>query len=261
VADAIGRHQATLVYGSPLHFSWLAAMHDAARLPSLRLAISTTASLDSNTAVRFLTAYGLPVTQALGIIEVGLPFINISFPDRTDAVGRVLPAYRLRLEAVGQEPNLGEVLLAGPGMLDAYYHPWRPRAEILAGGWFRTGDIGELDSDGCLHLRGRHKDTINVAGMKVFPQEVEAILASHPALAGACVFGVADTRLGESPHAKVMLRASVTPAPTEQELFEFCRKRLADFKIPRHFEFVTQLQRTANGKLLHRKTEPQEAPR
>src|SRR5207302_243155 len=83
------------------------------------------------------------------------------------------PAHRLRLEDVGQGPGLGEILLAGKGFLDAYYEPWRPRGAVMPDGWFRTGDVGELDADGCLFLRGRVKDMINVLGQKFFPQEVE----------------------------------------------------------------------------------------
>src|SRR5262249_59226201 len=98
----------------------------------LRLAISTTAALDRGVAERARQALGLPITQALGIIEVGLPFINTGFPDRPEALGRVLPAYGLRLEDVGLGTGLGEVLLCGPGLLDAYYDPWRPRSQVLA---------------------------------------------------------------------------------------------------------------------------------
>src|SRR5262249_56433387 len=118
-----------------------------------------------------------------------------------------LPAYRLRLEDVGLGPNSGEVLLGGPGFLDAYYRPWRPRAEVMPGGWFRTGDVGELDTDGCLWLRGRTKDVISVLGMKFFPQEVEAALSAHPAVAAAWVCAPPDARLGQVPPARVVPRA------------------------------------------------------
>src|SRR5262245_59416804 len=142
---AARRHRATVTYATPVHYAWLAAA-PSAPLPDLRLAISTTASLRRSTARSFLNRFGVPVSQALGIIEVGLPFINLDFANgRSDAVGRVLPAYRLRLVDVGLGEGLGEILLAGPGFLDAYYDPWRARSEIMSDGWFRTGDVGELD--------------------------------------------------------------------------------------------------------------------
>jgi long-chain acyl-CoA synthetase len=250
VLDAARRHRATLVYASPAHYAWLAGCEQAGPLPGLRLALSTTAALDGRTADAFRRRFGLPVAQALGIIEVGLPFINTTFAaDRPLAVGRVLPAYRLRLADVGLGPDLKEVLLSGPGFLDAYYQPWRPRAAVMPDGWFRTGDVGALDADGCLTLRGRAKDVISVLGMKFFPAEVEAVLASHPGVAGACVFARPDERLGEVPHARVVPRGG---GPTEADLIAYCRERLAEFKVPQRIEFVGTLPRTASGKVLHR---------
>ena len=127
----------------------------------------------------------------------------------------------------------------------------RPRAAVLPDGWFRTGDVGAAEADGCLTLRGRSKDVISVLGMKFFPQEVEAVLASHPGVAGACVAALPDARFGEVPGARVVPRAGGDP-PTEAELLDYCRERLAEFKVPRRIEFVGALPRTASGKVLHR---------
>jgi long-chain acyl-CoA synthetase len=252
VVEATGHHGATVMYGSPAHYAWLAGLGQEAALPTLRLALSTTASLDPLTAERFRRHFGLPVAQALGIIEVGLPFINTDFAaDRPGAVGRVLPAYSLRLEDVGLGPDLQEVLLGGKGFLDAYYRPWRTRADIMPDGWFRTGDVGEQDADGCLFLRGRTKDVISVLGMKFFPQEVEAILASYPGVEGACVFARPDPRLGEVPCARVVFR-DPSKVPAVGELLDWCRKRLAAFKVPEDIEFVDALPCTVSGKVLRR---------
>jgi long-chain acyl-CoA synthetase len=251
---AARRHRATVIYASPAHYAWLAA-GPPTPLPDLRLAVSTTAALGRPTAREFLARFGVPVSQALGIIEVGLPFINHDFArDRPGAVGRLLPAYRLRLEDVSLGGGLGEILLAGPGFLDAYYDPWRDRAAIMPDGWFRTGDVGRLDADGCLSLHGRAKDLINVLGMKFFPQEVEAVLAAHPAVESVCVFARPDPRVGEVAVARVVPRAGPGPAPSESELLGHCRRHLAGFKVPQHIEFVTTLARTASGKVLRRDT-------
>jgi long-chain acyl-CoA synthetase len=248
-------HGATLIYGSPAHYAWLAACERPEPLPSLRLALSTTAALDLRAAGEFRRRYGRGVAQALGIIEIGLPFINTDFAaDRPGGVGRLLPAYRLLMEDVGLGPDLKEVLLGGPGFLDAYYQPWQTRDAVMPDGWFRTGDVGALDADGCLFLRGRVKDVISVLGMKFFPQEVEAVLAAHPGLAGACVFARPDPRLGEVPVARVVAR-DPGDAPSEADLLDFCRQRLAGFKIPQRIEFVSALPRTASGKILHRNTD------
>jgi long-chain acyl-CoA synthetase len=243
--------KATLIYGTPAHYAWMAACGKAVPLPSLRLALSTTAPLDRGTAEAFHERFGVPLSQALGIIEVGLPFINTDFAnDRWQGVGRLLPAYQLRMEDVGLGIHLREIALRGKGFLDAYYRPWQPGSRIMPDGWFHTGDVGDLDADGCMFLRGRVKDVINVLGMKFFPQEVEAILVSHPAVAGARVLAYHDARLGEAARAYVVARGA--PPPSEHELVEYCQGRLAYYKIPRLIEFVTELPRTASGKILHR---------
>jgi long-chain acyl-CoA synthetase len=252
ILRAARRHGGTVVYGSPAHYAWLAAAPTASPWPELRLPISTTASLDRTTAEAFRARFGVAVVQALGIIEVGLPFLNVAHAEqRPEAVGQVLPAYELRLEDVGLGPEARAVLLRGPGLVDAYYDPWKPRSAILSEGWFRTGDVAEMTADGCLVLRGRLEDVINVLGMKFFPQEVEVVLAAHPAVESARVFGRPDRLLGEVAHAQVVLRPGLTP-PDEGELAAHCRKQLASFKVPESVEVVQALPRTASGKVLHR---------
>ena len=254
VLEAIHQQTGTLVYGSPLHYAWMAESEAAGALASVRLALSTTTALNVDTATLFQQRFGVPLTQALGIIEVGLPAINVDFAaDRPDGVGRVLPAYELRLDDAGAGPHLKQVLLRGPGFLDAYYDPWQPREEILDDGWFRTGDVGELDADGCLFLRGRAKDVIDVMGMKFFPQEVESVLLAHPSVAAACVVPRPHVRLGEVPHAQVVLKNGAAGPPAPEELREFCEQRLAAFKVPEHFEFVDRIEHTASGKVRHRR--------
>ena len=251
VLAAARAHRGTLMYASPAHYAWLAAAPDAAPLPALRMAVSTTAPISRETADQFRARFGLPVTQALGVIEVGLPFVNTDFAaDRPDAVGRLLPAYEMRLGASGPGGAQG-LALRGPGMFDAYYEPWRPRAEALPDGWFTTGDAVEVLPDGCTYLRGRVTDVINVLGVKFFPQEVEAVLGAHPAVEAACVTARPDPRLGAALVAAVVLRpGAALPAP--DALVEWCRPRLAAAKVPQRVEFVAALPRTANGKVLHR---------
>lgn len=249
IAVTIRRHEATLLYASPTHYRWLAE-HEAVEFDSLRLAISSSASLDRETGRRFQERFGLPITQALGMIEIGLPCINLDFAaERPEAVGRVLPAYECRMEDAGLGPDVKELWFRGNGFLDAYYHPWRPRHEIMSDGWFHTGDVARVDLDGCLYLCGRTKDVINVMGMKVFPQEVESVLASHPMVHSACVYAQHDARLGEAPCAHVVLKESAVGV-TEGDLLRYCGQRLGSFKVPRRILFARTLPRTPSGKLL-----------
>jgi long-chain acyl-CoA synthetase len=252
VVAAAKKHGATLIYGSPAHYRWMASYEQGSALPNLRLAVSTTIALDSATAAAFQQRYHLPLTQALGIIEIGLPFINMGFAgDRSEGIGRLLPAYQMRLVDVGLGPDAREIYLQGKGMLDAYYKPWRTRSEIIPDGWFHTGDVASVDADGCVFLRGRTKDVINVMGMKFFPQEVEAVLISHPGVKDACVSPVADARLGEVPVARVIPVESGERL-SEADLQEFCKRQLANYKVPQRIEIVKELWRTPSGKVIHR---------
>jgi long-chain acyl-CoA synthetase len=245
--------EATILYASPTHYGLLGEFPGARPLPALRLAISTTSALGLQTSAVFQQRYGRAVGQALGIIEVGLPCIDVA-PDlgRRQSVGRVLPAYELRLNDVGFGGEAQEVQFRGPGMLDAYYHPWQPRAEVLQDGWFHTGDVGRVDEDGYLYLTGRSKDVINIMGMKFFPHEVERVLASHPAVAAACVFAGRDERWGETVKARVVPLERGQDEQLASRLQAYCRERVAEYKVPRHIEFVAALPRTASGKVLHR---------
>ncbi len=251
---AAQKYNATLSYGSPMHYALLADYPEGKPIASWRLAISTAAPLDVNIAQRFQGKYQLPITQALGIIEVGLPCVNIDFAASCpSAVGRVLPAYELRLSDVGLGHNVGEMWLKGPGMLDAYYDPWQPRDQLLCDGWFHTGDIAEIDHRGCVLLRGRSTDVINVLGMKLFPQQVEAVLREHAMVHDACVVAESHPRLGEVPIALVQLEVGTVPTgQLEKQLKQHCRQHLADYKVPHAINFVEHLPRTASGKLLHR---------
>jgi long-chain acyl-CoA synthetase len=256
IIDAIQHSQATVIYASPMQYSLLADFPQAKELTSLRLAISTTAALEAKVARRFQGRYGLPVSQALGIIEVGLPCIHVDAAEgRADSVGRLSPAFGVRLEDAGLGPELQEISLRGPGLLDAYYHPWRTRQEIMPDGWFRTGDLGCIDEDGYLFLRGRSKDVLNVMGMKFFPYEIERVLATHPQVAAACAFLGRDERRGDIVCARVVTHQATYDPELEQDLRRLCRDRLATYKVPDRFEFVRALPRTASGKVLRRAVE------
>jgi long-chain acyl-CoA synthetase len=247
IARAAAEGGATIIYGSPVHFEFLAGQGTVRTLPRLRLALSTTASLREDISTSFLKRFGVPLGQAYGIIELGLPCLNPR-PDPAHAgtVGQVLPSFRLDRCAVGWGDGLMRLRFQGPGMFDAYYHPWRVRAEVLDQGWFETGDLGSIDEDGYVSLQGRASEVINVGGMKFFPQEVEAVLERHPAVLEARVTAAHDRSLGELPHARVVLRpgAEVSAA----DLTACCRRELAGYQVPVAIDFVTALPTTTSGK-------------
>ena len=244
--------RATVVYGSPFHHAMLAADPGSYAWPDLRLAVSTASPLPVAVAERFRTRFGKPLVQGLGIIEIGLPLLNTGGAgDSPTAVGRPLPAFDVELRndeglpvAVGR---VGELWIKGPGMFDAYLSPWQTVDEVCVDGWFATGDLAETDAAGRVYLKGRKKSVMNVSGMKVFPEEVEAVLDRHPAVARCRVFGIAHGVLGNLPAAEVVLSERET-ADT-RELIRWCRKSLSAHKVPVRVEQVAALSLTASGKL------------
>jgi acyl-coenzyme A synthetase/AMP-(fatty) acid ligase len=253
VLDAAREHRASVLYGAPYQYALLAAEASQARIPSLRLAVSTAAALSEGTAREFLGRFGLPLTQALGIIEVGLPVMNRALArEKPASVGRPLPGFSLELRDEEGERvpagEVGEVHVRGPGMLDAYLSPWRLREEIAPGGWFSTGDLGRIDADGDLWLVGRSRSVVNVAGLKCFPEEVEAVLLEHPAVRAARVVPKPHPRIGAVPVAEVVPRDPAEP-PSEASLAAHCRARLARFKVPVEFHLVENVSTTPSGKV------------
>ncbi|MCP4113166.1 MAG: acyl--CoA ligase [Desulfobacteraceae bacterium] len=248
------QHKATVIYGSPLHYDLMAHDTGTELLPRIRLAMATTTSLKKETYNAFYNRFKIPINETYGIIEIGLPCINIDQPyKKKGSVGRLLPAYEILMQEVDSESNEKLINLRGAGILDAYYDPWEMRETLLEknNGWFATGDSGFIDKDGFLYIKGRLKEAINVGGMKFFPQEVEAVLEDHPLITEACVFGYPDNRFGEIPYAQIVrCRNKNNQNPTETELNEYCLNRLSEFKIPKRFLFVKELSRTASYKLI-----------
>ena len=255
------RQNATFLYASPYHYGLLAKDNSDQSLASVRLAISTAEGLRPDTAKLFQDRYGLSLVQALGIIEVGLPVLNLdSQADKPDALGRALPDYRISLLDDNGEPlhdansreRTGEICIQGPGLFDAYLSPWTPARKITEPHGFRTGDQGWIDADGDLRLVGRRANRINMAGMKFFGEEVEAVLNRHPDIAASRVFGQEHPALGEIPIAEIV---ACDPArkPDRRELLPFCKEHLPAYKIPRKFEVVDQLAQTATGKIRRRR--------
>jgi long-chain acyl-CoA synthetase len=248
---------ATLLYASPHHCRLLAKDASEQRLPALRLAVSTADGLRRDVAEAFARRFGLPVTQALGIIEVGLPLLNLArAADKPESVGRPLPDYEVWLRdedgrplaAPGSPERTGEVCIRGPGMLDAYLDPWLPAAQVLERGSFRTGDQGYFDAEGDLFLVGRRASRISMAGMKFFGEEVEEVLDSHPGVRESRVFAREHAHVGEIPVAELVPRDPESP-PQPAVLAAFCRERLPGYKVPREFRLVVALARTSSGKL------------
>lgn len=247
--------QATLLYATPVHFRRFTGADLEEDLETVRLAISTATSLSPRVAQNFSERFGCPISQALGIIEVGLPAMNLERPrKKPDSVGQVLPDYEVTPVADSGDPvpeginDTGELHVNGPGLFDAYLTPWTPREDVVNEFGFPTGDQGYFDDDGDLYLTGRRANRIDMAGMKFFCEEVENVLNQYPAVKTSRVYGADHEKLGEVPRAEVVVEPEET-APDPNELKSFCRTYLESHKIPRTIEITDRLPRTPTGKI------------
>ncbi len=254
VVDAARRFEASVLYASPFHFERLGNLGPTDALKSLRLALSTSAPISESVIRRFEEACGVPLAQAYGIIEAGLPCINV----RSDglpptSVGRPVPGYEVAVfsedGARGPAGLTGEIAVRGSGLFSAYYAPWQPREQVTRNGWFFTGDIGWLDESGALHLIGRKKTVIIVAGVKFFPEEVEDCINRFAGIKESRVFGYPHPRLGQVPRAEIVL----TSADGDLDALKaHCARALSPYKVPVDFAIVPAIAKTLGGKILRR---------
>ena len=157
----------------------------------------------------------------------------------------------LRIDVNGREATpgeVGEILLSGPTITNGYVGNPEASAAALRDGWLHTGDLGHRDAEGYLYVADRRSDLIISGGENIYPAEVEAALLAHPAVAEAGVIGLPDEHWGQVPIAAVVLRSPATEAAILTDL----RGRLATYKLPRRIIVLSELPRTASGKLQRR---------
>ena len=172
---------------------------------------------------------------------------------RMTSVGKAMPGVEIGI----QQPDGNEFLSAGrPGeicvrgwcIMKGYFDDPQKTAEALdENGWFRTGDVGTIGSDGYLRLVGRIKDVIRVGGENVAAADVESVLLKHDAIKQAIAVGMADPRLAEV--VAVFVELKTGKQTTEEEIIAFCRRHLASFKVPRRVNFVYEWPMTGAGKI------------
>jgi long-chain acyl-CoA synthetase len=243
-------NQGTFLYASPFHYYIMNKNEVFKRnqLSNVRMAVSTAMRLPLGCARDFAEKFKIRLSQAYGIIEVGLVGINDAQEDKILSVGRILPDYK----AMIFEPNsegVGEVCLKGKGMFGAYFSPWENAARVMPDGWFHTQDLGRIDEDGFLFLVGRKKDVVNYLGMKIFPYEIEEVINRYPAIKESYVYGVEHEQYGQVPAVSIVLKSEERSSFEEEGLRRFCYRNLAAHKVPKEFNIVGALEKTASGKI------------
>jgi long-chain acyl-CoA synthetase len=263
VAKAIEKERVTTFSGAPAMYIAINSKPNAKdfHLHSVKACMSGGSALPPAVRRKFMEltggnlveGYGLsetsPVTHVNPLVggvvkdgSIGPPFCG------TDA--KIVDAEnRYRTLGVGE---VGELTVKGPQVMKGYWNQQAETDAVLEDGWFLTGDIAKMDEDGYFYIVDRKKDMINVGGFKVYPREVEDVLFEHPDIKEAGVVGISDEFSGEAVKAFVVLK-DPSKSLAEQGVLDFCKSRLAKYKVPKKVEFVDELPKTLIGKVLRRK--------
>ena len=269
VMQAIERHRVSWWYSmAPMNVAVMqhprAAEFDLSSLkvnPATSFGITLTQALSEQWArftggcETFEAAYGLSETHTMDTV---MPRDAV----RWGTQGRPAPGVEVRIvdpDTGDERPRgeLGEIILRSPGVFKGYWNKPEATQKTLRDGWVHTGDMGRLDEVGYLCFVGRFKEMIKVSGYSVFPEEVEAMLIKHPAVAQAAVIGVPDPSKGEVVKAVIVPKPEARGRVTAEEIITWSRAHMSTYKAPREVEFRDALPATGAGKLLRRLLKPQ----
>ncbi len=258
VLEVIARHRPTIHYNAPTGYAAMLAMPDFARrydLGSLRLCVSAGEALPAPIASAWQEATGLEIVDGLGATENFHMFVA-GRPGRIrpGSTGTPIEGYDVRLldENGRQVPRgeIGNLVVRGETAALAYLHQYAASQRTFQGEWLRTGDKYRVDEDGYYWHAGRSDDMLKVGGIWVSPVEVESTLLAHPAVLECAVVGQADAADLVKPKAYVVVKEGQPATPAlAAELVAFCRERMAEYKRPRWIELVSELPKTATGKI------------
>lgn len=246
-------YKPTILAAVPAFYGLLCLLKTAS-LESCRIFVSGGDALPDKIRSGFALLYQRKICSGYGLTETS-PFVAGCLDDElvpANTVGRPLPQISCSLrDEAGNEVipgTIGQLWLKGPNIMLGYYNAPEATAEVLVKGWLSTGDLAYIDSKGRIVISGRYKDIIINKGFKIYPQEVENVLLTHPQVVRAAVIGVADEASGQVAVAYVQVK-EIHPT-SEQELKALCEGMLAPYKVPRTFICSTDnLPTTATGKI------------
>jgi acyl-CoA synthetase (AMP-forming)/AMP-acid ligase II len=267
--DEAGEHGVTWYTAVPTIHARLLTRAQARPVPPehrLRFVRSCSAPLPTVLWQRYEDAIGVPLVEAYGMTEAAHQMASNPLPPGERRPGTVGRATGIEIAIVDddwqpvQAGEEGEVAVRGPSIVDEYLDNPAATQAAFAGGWFRTGDVGKLSTDGYVSLVGRVKELINRAGEKISPYEVEDVLLGHPAVAEAAAYPVPDEKYGEQVGVVVVLRGETDdPGPagkaseaTPKDLIAYCADRLAAFKRPARITILPQIPKGPTGKIQRR---------
>ena len=258
--SAVHEERATSVYGVPAMYVAEFALPDFASFDtsSLRTGMMSGAPCPVELMKRVLEEMHCgELVIAYGQTETS-PVVTMSDADdtievRVKTVGRAMPQTEIMIQSLEtREPipygQQGEVCVRGYALMRGYDGDREGTAQVIQpDGWLRTGDLGVMREDGCIHITGRSRDVIIRGGENIYPREVEEFLYTYPKVGEVQVIGIPHARLGEVVVAWIRVRPGAEA--TEQEIKEFCQGQIAYYKIPEHVRFVTEFPATLSGKI------------
>jgi long-chain acyl-CoA synthetase len=264
--EIIKKYKPTFLPGVPTIFVGLLA-EPAFRnmdLSSIKGFFSGAAPLAADTIKDLKDLTGAMMCEVYGSTEAG-PFVTVTpwgGQIKPGTVGIPMPDTDVKIVDIetGKKElpvgEHGEITIKGPQIMMGYYKKEKETAEVLKDGWFYSGDIGCFDEDGYLRVTDRKKDMIIAGGYNIYPVELDNVLFEHPKILEACTIGVSDAYRGETVKAFVVVKQGETLS--EQEVIDFCKERLAPYKVPKIIAFIDELPKSAVGKILRRKLKDME---
>jgi long-chain acyl-CoA synthetase len=261
--ELIERRRVTVFEGVPTMYA--ALLHHPSRdqfdLSSLRVCVSGGAALPVEVLREFERVFGCVILEGYGLSETS-PVACFNHPNRERKPGSIgTPVEGVEMKLVDLQRRdcgpgeAGEIAIRGHNVMKGYWNRPDATAEAIDGdGWFYSGDIAQVDADGCYFIVDRKKDLIIRGGYNVYPREIEEVLYEHPAVREAAVVGIPHTDLGEEVAAAVALRPGMDA--TESEIREFVKSNVAAYKYPRAVWFVDELPKGPTGKVLKREIRP-----
>jgi long-chain acyl-CoA synthetase len=256
IISSIESNQVTRLYAVPtIYIRFLNNPSCHQYLKSVGYSFSAATSMPSEIVREWKDTFGLNIHEAYGMTETSsLVTFNHLYRHKIGSVGTpagVVEAKIVDLDgrdvATGEE---GEIIIRGPNVMKGYFNNPEETAMAMHEGWMRSGDIGRFDDEGYLYIVDRIKDMIISGGLNVYPTEVEEIMYTHEAVEECGVVGVPHKEYGEAVTAFIRLKKG--REDSEDELIQFCKKRMASYKVPKKVIFVDDFPRTPQGKILKR---------
>ncbi len=270
ILEAIHKYKATFMPAVPTLYNGMINFPDLKKydISSIKGCFSGGAPLPLETIKNFEKLTGAQICEGYGLTETS-PVVHINpFGGRTKPGTIGLPVCNTLAKLVNvddyhteiTEPNTpGEICLKGPQVMSGYINRPEETEMTLRDGWLLTGDIAIFDEEGFFSIVDRKKDMIISGGFNIYPRDVDEVLFAHPKIMEACAIGVPDAYSGERIKAFVVLKDGETATPIE--IIDYCSQNLVKYKVPKYVEFVSELPKSAVGKILRKELKRMEQER